>query len=222
VTLLAAKLVGPAGRVVGVDRAPAVLATAAERVAVRQLEQVTFVQDEVATLAVEQPFDAVVGRLVLMYQPDPAATLRHLAPLVVPGGVLAFLEMVILPGLPTPGRPLFHHVRQLVATAFAQSGAHVDMGLRLPAAFHNAGLPDPTVQVDLVTIIGADPTWLGSLAGVARTLVPAIERFGLATADELAIETLFDRLLTEAAAANTAVTGPAYVGGWVRRPHPST
>jgi SAM-dependent methyltransferase len=221
VTLLAAELVGPEGHVVGVDRASAVIATATSRVAARGWQHVTFVQDDIATMTVDQPVDAVVGRLFLMYQPDPAATLRHLATLAVSGGVLAFLEMVMVPGLPAPHRPLVTWVYQLVTTAFAQSGAHVDMGLRLAAAFHNAGLPDPNIQIDPITIVGPDPAWLGSLVGVTRTLLPVIERLGLASAEEIAIDTLLDRLLAEATAANTAATGPTYVSGWARNSRPS-
>jgi hypothetical protein len=59
------------------------------------------------------------------------------------------------------------------------------------------------------------------LAGVTRSLLPAIERFGLATAEELAIDTLLDRLLAEATAANTAVAGPTFVGGWIQNPRPT-
>jgi SAM-dependent methyltransferase len=216
VTLLAAELVGPDGLVVGVDRAPAVLETAAARVAARGWRHVAFVEGDAATMTVERPFDAVVGRLVLMYQPDPSAALRHLATLVRPGGPLAFLEMVMAPGLPAPDRPLTARTYRLVATAFERAGVHVDMGLRLPAAAHDAGLPDPEVRIDAVTIVGPDPAWLGNLAGVTRSLLPAIERFGLATAEEVGIDTLFERLMAEAA--NNAVAGPAYVGAWVRRP----
>ena len=32
-------------------------------------------------------FDAVIGRLILMYLPDPAATLRRLASFVIRGGI---------------------------------------------------------------------------------------------------------------------------------------
>jgi SAM-dependent methyltransferase len=221
VTLLAAEFVGPEGHVLAVDRASAVLETAASRVAARGWSHVAFVQDDIATMTVGQPVDAVLGRLVLMYQPDPAATLRHLDTLVAPGGTLAFLEMVLAPGSAYPSRPLVSRVYQLVTAAFAQSGAHTEMGLRLAPTFLNAGLPDPSVQIDLVTIVGPDPVWLGTLAGVARSLLPAIERFDLASVEEMEIDTLLDRLLTEATAANTAVNGPSYVGAWCRKPRAS-
>ena len=40
-------------------------------------------------------FDAVIGRWVLMYQPDPVDTVRRLARMVRAGGTVAFQEMVM-------------------------------------------------------------------------------------------------------------------------------
>lgn len=37
----------------------------------------------------------MIGRLVLMYQPDPVDTVRRLARMVRAGGTVAFLEMVM-------------------------------------------------------------------------------------------------------------------------------
>lgn len=217
VTLLAAELVGPVGTVVGVDREPTVLATAASRVRARGWDHVAFHRADLSDLPDSEPFDAVVGRLVLMYQRDPGATLRRLMTLVRPGGSLAFVEIVLVAGQPAPGRALFHHTYQLVTDAFARSGAHPDMGLRLAAAFHNAGLPAPELLFHPVTPIGPDPAWLAMLAGVTRSLLPAIDRFGLATAESVGIDTLLDRLLAEAETSDNAVAGPLYVGAWTRQ-----
>ena len=47
-------------------------------------------------LAFDEPFDAAVGRLVLMYLADPAETLRRATGCVRLGGILA-LQKVTLP-----------------------------------------------------------------------------------------------------------------------------
>jgi SAM-dependent methyltransferase len=39
-----------------------------------------------------EAFDAAIGRLVLVHQPDAGATIRRIAEVVKPGGVVAFLE----------------------------------------------------------------------------------------------------------------------------------
>ena len=111
VTCLVAEIVGSEGAVVGVDLAGTVLATARNRAASRGLRWTRFVEADIAQVSLAdlstQPFDAVVGRLVLMYQANPTAVLRRLAAMVRPGGVLAFLEGIALPPLAWPHRPIY-------------------------------------------------------------------------------------------------------------------
>jgi SAM-dependent methyltransferase len=217
VTLQVAELVGPRGMVVGVDRSAEALATAGERVAARGLGQVGFVQEDVAAMTAARPFDAVVGRLLLMHQPEPAAVLRHLAGLVRPGGTVAFLEFALVPILAVPARPLYERAYGWVLGALTRAGIQVDLGLHLDAVFAAAGLPAPAVRIESMVFAGADPG-LGLLAETVRTLVPAIERFGLATAAEVGIDTLLDRLLAEGAAIGGAAWAPAVGAAWVRLP----
>ena len=74
VAMLAARLVGREGEVVGVERDPEAVASAAARVAQTGLSDVRFIQGDAQTLdGVADGFDAAVGRLILMYLPDPAA-----------------------------------------------------------------------------------------------------------------------------------------------------
>ena len=60
-----------------------------------EAEQVRFVAADLATYRPEAPFDAVVGRLVLLYLPEPAAVLRELRQHVQPGGLVCFHEFDI-------------------------------------------------------------------------------------------------------------------------------
>jgi protein-L-isoaspartate O-methyltransferase len=69
VAVLVARLVGP--EVLGIDRDAAAVLSANERVRQASLGNVRFVEGDGQTLeGVAGPFDAVVGRLVLMYLPD--------------------------------------------------------------------------------------------------------------------------------------------------------
>ena len=88
VAMLAARLVGREGEVVGVERDPEAVASAKARVAEVGMSNIRFIQGDVQTLdGVADGFDASVGRFVLMYVPDPAAALRRAASLVRPGGL---------------------------------------------------------------------------------------------------------------------------------------
>ena len=84
VAFVAAELVGPAGEVVGVDQSRDSVARATARAAQRGLSNVRFVIGDIHDRAPDGPFDAIIGRLVLMYVPDPAAVLRTQAACCAP------------------------------------------------------------------------------------------------------------------------------------------
>jgi ubiquinone/menaquinone biosynthesis C-methylase UbiE len=67
VAFLAAQFVGPGGEVVGVDQAAAAVNRATARAQVRGIGNVRFLEGDPTELQFDRPFDAVVGRLVLMY-----------------------------------------------------------------------------------------------------------------------------------------------------------
>jgi ubiquinone/menaquinone biosynthesis C-methylase UbiE len=80
VAILAARLVGREGQVIGVERDSEAVAWATDRVAQVGLSNVRFIEGDAQTLdGIADGFDAAVGRLVLMYLPDPATALRRAA-----------------------------------------------------------------------------------------------------------------------------------------------
>jgi len=51
-----------------------------------------------------QPFDAVVGRFILQFLPDPLSVARRLGQVVRPGGIIAFQEVSYTPFLALSAR----------------------------------------------------------------------------------------------------------------------
>jgi SAM-dependent methyltransferase len=95
-SLLAARLIGPSGVVVGVDRSAKAIDVARRRATTgRPRYSVQFVVADLGTFVPDEPFDAIIGRLILLYLRDPAAMLRRLSAYVRPGGVAAFQEMAM-------------------------------------------------------------------------------------------------------------------------------
>lgn len=78
VALQAAEIVGPTGSVVAVDENPQILRTAFARAQAAGLDNVSFVAGDCPEVPAGR-FDAIVGRLVLMYAGDPVAMMRALA-----------------------------------------------------------------------------------------------------------------------------------------------
>jgi SAM-dependent methyltransferase len=215
VSVLAAERVGPQGSVVGIDRSPEALATARARAEANGLAHLTFEEVDLTTYEAVEPYDAVVGRLILSHQPHPAAAVRQLARQVRPGGVIAFAELVLLDSpVSSPQRPEFLRLSAILNETLRRSGFHLDMGLRLFSVFQDAGLPAPQQWLEGVIIPGADYDRLSWPAEAMRSLVPAAERTGVVTAAEIGIDTMIERLLAEAEATGEAVCSVLIGGAW--------
>lgn len=220
VALLAADLVGPEGRVVGIDRNGAGLEIARARAKSTGFSHIVFREGNLTDIGSDEKFDAVVGRLVLMYQPDPAATLRHLASHLKSGGIVAFGEYNITPdAMRAPAdMPLTGKLFGWIDGAFRYAGAETRMADRLFRTYRDAGLANP--KLSLMSYIGGGQEWDGYAyaAATVRSLMPLILKAGLATADEIGIDTLEERLRTEVAAANGVIRLPELINAWATVP----
>ena len=221
VALLAARLVGPGGSVVGVDVDGSVLETARGRAEMLGLQNVTFIEGDVRAIPTGTDFDAAVGRLVLLYLTDPAEALRAIQEHVRPGGVLAFQELDLDPSVPSRSFPegtLWDQTGRLVIETFARAGTHIRMGRQLFGCFLDAGLPAPAMREE--AIVGGGPGFAGYawLAGVARGLAPLMDELGIASSLKLDLDTLAERVRDDAVARGAVVWGPALIGAHARRP----
>ena len=221
VALLAAELVGRHGSVVGIDTDGDALDAARQRAELLGLRNVTFVEGDVRAAELDDAFDAAIGRLVLAYVDDPHAVLRATAARVRPGGVLAFQELDLDPGVHTwsfPQGTLWDETGRRVIDTFARAGTHLRMGRQLFAAFLAAGLPAPVMHEEALVGGGADFAGYAWLADVARSLAPLTEKLGVASAEELGLETLAARIREDAIARGAVVWSPPLIGAHARRP----
>ena len=218
VAMAAAELVGAEGRVVGVDVNGEILETARARVEQAGLSHVEFVTGDAQTLDLGSGFDALIGRFVLMYLADPTETLRQLSGRVRPGGIVAFHEISFTPDrLPhILDTPLAEQMVDWVIGVFNQSGAHTDLAYRLYGTFVDAGLPEP--HLEYTALAGGRPGWPGYryIADSIQSILPLLEKFGIATAEEVDLATLPDRLRAEVAATKSPIVLPMTVMAWTR------
>lgn len=217
VAFLATELVGAKGSVVGVDREPAAIDEARLRTANRSLSNVTFHVGDPVDIHFDKPFDAIVGRFVLQFQTDASAFLRKLTVHLRPGGIVVFHEidwggLGSLPPVPTYDRACHWGQESL-----RLHGTESRMGAKLHATFVGAGLPPPTMRLE--ALLGGGPNAvdvLQLLAGVVETLLPRMERLGVATAAEVNIATLIERMRKEADDTCSIVIGHNQISAWSR------
>lgn len=218
VSFLAARLVGPTGAVLGVDRSAEAVAVAERRARDAGLGNASFAVQELSEVTVTAPVDALVGRLVLMYLDDPAAVLRRLLEAVRPGGVVAFQEMDMGAVVCEPDCALFTTSGDRIVQTFARAGLDHRTGLKLARIFRGAGLPAPQTLQSARVESGPDSPVYAYLAQTTRTLLPLMERTGVATAAEVGLDTLAARLREEILAADATVVPPPLIGAWARKP----
>lgn len=215
VAMLLAELVGAQGRVVGIDNNARLLDVAALRAAGRP--QLRFVEGDVRRWRDEEPFDAIVGRLILFHLADPVSVLRHHAASLRPEGLLLALDFDMGASRAEPTLALVDEALGWAKAAFRHAGANPAIGARLALLLAEAGLAGVQGFGVQGYLAPGDPGGPALLSGVVRTLAPQIVAAGLATPEQIGIDTLEARLAEAVRASGSAILPPTLVGSWGRR-----
>lgn len=220
--ILAARLVGPSGSVVGIERSPEQAALARRRVADLGLGNVSFREGDVVDVGGvlaehDGPVDAVIGRLILMWVPERLAVLRTCADLLPPGALVWFLEGDIAYDFAVPTPPLWTEVQGWFRRTLEGLGAELRMGPKLYRLFRDAGLPAPTLEGrTMMDGAATAPVWFW--VNIVRAFLPMIEQLGIADPGDIDIDTLEDRLAAELASHDAAAILPPLTAAWARLP----
>jgi ubiquinone/menaquinone biosynthesis C-methylase UbiE len=217
VSMLVAGLVGTSGEVVGIERDATSIERAQARVAAAGLRNVSFLNADVNNIVTDRPFDAAVGRFILMFLPDPVSVLQSVVRLVRPGGVLAFQEPSWIPMLALGGRlPLWSCVLHSIHETILRSGANPEMGHALYPIFQEIGLPAPKMHLEIP--LGSDTGFIRVISDLVCSLQPLAKQHSVSLEELGDLSTLRDRICAEVATANTVVSVVPLLGVWSRKP----
>ena len=99
---------------------------------------------------------------------------------------------------------------------FQQAGVHLGMGLDLNRVFVEAGLPEPVMHLEAP--LSGDATWDGiaQVEQALRSILPLIEEYGIASREEVDIDTWSDRIRQEIATAKRPAVMAPHVTAWTR------
>lgn len=201
VTRMIAERLGPSGEVVGIDRNTEALEFARTAIADAGLANIRFVEGDLNDLQTDfGQFDMIVGRRVLMYQPDATATLRHLRDALKPGGRIVLQEHDAS-GMPLHHAelPLHEKIHRLMFETVRREGTDLRMGFHLSPALEAAGF--------VVDELRAQATVLSSVMDhpietIIRSMLPRMVATGVIADGELEVDGLDKRLADERHAAN--------------------
>jgi SAM-dependent methyltransferase len=137
----AARRVGATGTVIAIDPSPTMLDLGRERARRAGLENITFIDRDLASFAGGEPFDAIVSRWGLMFAPDLHETLERMRELLKPHGRVAAstwglpqevplislamgvaAQLFDVPRRPLEGGPFALHDAELFGRALTEAG----------------------------------------------------------------------------------------------------
>ena len=161
VSQLVAEMVGTEGEVVGIDASQQMIELAQEN---NPGSNITYLQQDIYDLPENLgQFDAIVGRRVLMYLPDPERALQLLIQHLKPNGIIAFQESDAING-GTGGDHLPRHQEaiQRVWKTVQAEGGDIHIGQKLYDLFLRLGIETPHVDAEAVmqTAEDNDLQWL--------------------------------------------------------------
>ena len=214
VAFLVAEAVGPSGFVVGVDREERAVLLASRRAAQVALKNVAFKVASDEALPATPPFDAAIGRFVLVHQPNPAATVSRTAEVLRSGGVIAFLEPALhLSGHTLPALELWEAAAGSLSRFSRAALPSHDIAGRIIPCFIDAGLPEPRVLWEAI-VPGSNEIYLRWFISTYKGCLPLMERFGTVDPRVGDPDTLAERIVEEALAHRAqGVTSP-FASAW--------
>jgi SAM-dependent methyltransferase len=217
-SLLAARAVGPSGRVIGIDTDTSALAQARHRAVAEDLHNIVFHEGDFRVYAPSVQCDAVIGRCVLLHQPNPATAVEAVLKCPRPGGIIAFQEPCFSRAFSRPEAPLFQSMLGWLHETVRRSGLNGDIGLQLPSIFEAAGLPTAKLLFEMLVDCDAESEVYELCADTVRSLLPRLEQLGISTAEEIGLDTLAERLRNEARKLGTVIGIMPLMGAWTNKP----
>jgi len=218
VSLLAASIVGPAGSITGVDMNADSVNLARSRVEAAKIPNVAFEAGDITKLPYVAEFDAVIGRLIVLYLGDQIAGMKAFRHYAKPGGLIYFQEFSRPLVSSIPPVPLFDDCIRWINETFARAKIELYMGMRLAGLYRAAGLP-PAQMLGMSRVeTGPDSAIYEYMGQTIRSLLPLSEKTGVTTAAEVGIDTLAARLRDQALSTNSVLHLPELIAAWTRVP----
>ena len=163
ISFFLAEAVGNTGNVFGIDVNRSAIEAALERKKESGKRNISFSATDLNELVSGQ-YDAIFGRRILMYQPDPLDTIQTLKRVLKPGGIMLFQESDEMGNLLNGDHfPVHNMVQEWIWETVRREGGNTHMGSELYKVMKAADLSvvDYRSEAMLQTIeTGSDLAWV--------------------------------------------------------------
>jgi SAM-dependent methyltransferase len=167
---LAAERVGAAGRVIGVDMTPEMLALARKNAETRGATNVEFREGRIEALPLEDAsVDLVISNCVINLSPDKPRVFREVLRVLKPGGTLSVSDLVLAGPLPDSVRKSVEAYVGCVAGASPVGDYVAEL---FAAGFHEVSVPRITSAAAMVEGLGSGAEG-GGCCGQVSQQIPA-------------------------------------------------
>jgi len=134
------------------------------------------------------------------------------------GGLVAFQELDSTACRSWPAVPAFNEAARWLAEALRGSGARPELGLEMHSLFLECGLPAPRMRMDALVSGEEDSPVYKLVAEAVRILLPTVEGLSIASAAQVQIDSLADRMREEVVAKRGVAISYGVVGAWAKKP----
>lgn len=207
--------VGPKGKVVGIDKDPALLAAARAYVKDEGLTNVEVMEaDARHTDLPRESFDFVHARFILVFG-QAKQILKEMLALTRPGGVLAVQETDQRGWHFYPENETWPRLKEALEAAFLHVGGNANLGREILPMVQALGLTDTRLRADTLAVRGGHPYLNMPLIG-ARGFREVIIQAGIMTPEVL--DETMNQMEELIARPNTYATWFSLMQAWGRKP----
>jgi SAM-dependent methyltransferase len=208
-------IVGPKGRVLGIDIDNEKLAIAREEASAKGLDNVEFRNADAMHDADEiNSFDFTFARQLLCHVPDPAHVLKEMIAYASPGGLVAVDDVDFSGYFCHPPSPAFDRYMSLLRQTVRSRGGNVDIGPELPSLLIAAGVENVEMRVLQLAATQDEMKLIPPIS--MDSITEAVVFDGLSNASE--VKEIADALYAYAEDSETVMSMPRHIQAWGRTP----
>jgi ubiquinone/menaquinone biosynthesis C-methylase UbiE len=215
---LMGEIVGPSGRVTGLDRDTRAGREAISRLQASGTSQYRLIEADIETIrdVDSESFDLTFARLALIFARDPVSLLRKMYSWTRPGGYIVIQDFYMRTVNIYPKLEAFLELSGIMVRTFERAGQDVEFALKLPTYFVQAGVGTPDGTDMHLPLMPLAPS-ATMFEAVCRSLLPKAIEFGITT--EANIQRVF-REIQQALDDGRyySVLWPLMIGVWKRKP----